>query len=100
MFYLFGSFPEDEFSNSQRDYPSSYPSSSTTDFDNKGRNDQTGNTGKLNLSDRKNFIMNYLQPALEVEVIEMTIPDNPRNSIQRYKLTRLGKKILEETKNK
>lgn len=55
---------------------------------------------KLNLSDRKNFIMNYLQPALEVEVIEMTIPDNPRSSIQRYKLTRLGKKILEETKNK
>lgn len=41
----------------------------------------------LNLSDKKNFVMNYLQPALELGLIEMTIPDKPNSRLQRYRKT-------------
>ena len=49
---------------------------------------------KLKLSDREYFRLNYLQPALEEEVIEMSIPDKPRSSKQRYRLTDKGKVVL------
>jgi ATP-dependent DNA helicase RecG len=51
---------------------------------------------KLKLSDREYFRLNYLQPALEAKVIEMTIPDKPRSSKQRYRLTDKGKKVLKK----
>ncbi|WP_242204219.1 Fic family protein [Aestuariivivens insulae] len=47
----------------------------------------------LNLSDRKYFRENYLQPALDAELIEMTIPDKPKSSKQKYRLTEKGKQI-------
>ncbi len=37
---------------------------------------------------------NYLKPALECGVIEMTKPDKPNSSTQRYRLTELGKQII------
>jgi ATP-dependent DNA helicase RecG len=37
----------------------------------------------------------YLKPALAVGVIEMTLPDKPRSSNQRYRLTTLGQRWLE-----
>jgi len=52
---------------------------------------------KLKLSDREYFRLNYLQPALEAKVIEMTIPDKPRSSKQRYRLTEKGKAVLKKT---
>lgn len=47
----------------------------------------------LNLSDRKYFRENYLQRALDAELIEMTIPYKPKSSKQKYRLTEKGKQI-------
>ncbi|WP_343212393.1 Fic family protein [Advenella alkanexedens] len=48
----------------------------------------------LELKDRVNFRDTYLQPALELGLIEMTQPDSPRSPTQKYRLTTLGKQIL------
>ncbi|ERJ85570.1 transcriptional regulator [Porphyromonas gingivalis SJD12] len=48
---------------------------------------------KLGLSHRENFRSNYLKPALEQGFIEMTIPNKPNSSLQKYRLTVLGKQL-------
>lgn len=48
----------------------------------------------VGLSDRVNFRENYLNPALDAELIEMTQPDSPRSPTQKYRLTSLGKRVL------
>lgn len=48
----------------------------------------------LGLKDRKHFGDAYLQPALDAGVLEMTIPDKPQSSKQRYRLTDLGQASL------
>ena len=40
---------------------------------------------KLNLKHRPTFSNNYLHPALELGLIEMTIPDKPNSSKQKYR---------------
>lgn len=50
----------------------------------------------LNLTDKKNFTENYLKPALEWDLIEMTVPDKPRSSLQRYRLTMKGKALKKQ----
>jgi len=52
----------------------------------------------LGLSDREHFSKEYLQPALTSGLVEMTIPDKPRSSKQKYRLTALGEKVLENMK--
>jgi predicted HTH transcriptional regulator len=47
----------------------------------------------LKLKDRKSFIANYLNPALESGFIEMTLPDTPTSPNQRYHLTTKGKRF-------
>jgi len=37
-----------------------------------------------------------LNPLLEEGLVEMTIPDKPRSSRQRYRLTDKGRQVLEE----
>lgn len=49
----------------------------------------------LGLKAEKNFRQLYLQPALRVGVIEMTIPDKPTSSKQRYRITDKGRTVLE-----
>lgn len=40
---------------------------------------------KLELKHRPTFMSNYLRPALELGYVEMTIPDKPNSSKQKYK---------------
>ena len=47
----------------------------------------------LSLDDRENFRLNYLQVALNLKFIEMTIPDKPTSKNQKYRLTEKGKKL-------
>jgi len=44
----------------------------------------------LNLSDRMNFMNNYLNPSLINKLIEMTIPEKPKSRLQKYRLTKKG----------
>ena len=53
-------------------------------------------TRKLGLKDRKNFQKVYLNPAISAGVIEMTIPDKPTSSKQKYRLTEKGKRCLKK----
>ncbi len=48
----------------------------------------------LNLKHRSTFRNNYLNPALKLGLIEMTIPDKPTSQLQRYRLTKKGKTYL------
>jgi ATP-dependent DNA helicase RecG len=48
----------------------------------------------LGLKDRKHFLDTHLRPALNAGFIEMTIPDKPLSSQQRYRLTAAGKACL------
>ncbi len=51
---------------------------------------------QLGLSDKKNFNKNFLLPALELELLEMTIPDKPKSSKQKYRLTDLGIRLKKQ----
>jgi hypothetical protein len=56
----------------------------------------------LELTHRTNFKENYLDIALEMNWIEMTIPERKTSKKQKYRLTQLGiqerKKIQNEIK--
>ena len=54
----------------------------------------------LGLKHEDHFRDAYLQPALSAKVIEMTQPDKPRSSRQRYRLTNLGHAALATPVNK
>ena len=49
----------------------------------------------LGLKDRTNLAKEYIQPALAAGFIEMTIPDKPRSSKQKYRLTDKGRELQE-----
>jgi len=48
----------------------------------------------LGLKAEKNFRLVHLRPALHAGLITMTIPDRPRSSRQRYRLTETGRAYL------
>ncbi len=48
----------------------------------------------LSLKAEKNFRMLYLRPALDAQFIEMTIPDKPKSSKQKYRLTDKGQTVM------
>ena len=50
----------------------------------------------LALKAEENFRMLYLTPALDAGLVEMTIPDKPRSSKQKYRLTEKGRRFLAE----
>ena len=48
----------------------------------------------LGLKDDEHFRKAYLLPALDADLIEMTIPDKPRSSKQKYRLTDKGRQVV------
>ena len=55
--------------------------------------------GTLGLKHWKTFRSNYLQPLLDDGWLEMTVPDKPTSSKQKYRLTAKGRKLLTELAN-
>lgn len=49
----------------------------------------------LALKNDEHFRKAYLLPALGSGLVEMTLPDTPRSSKQRYRLTAIGRRWLE-----
>src|SRR3546814_6593394 len=52
----------------------------------------------VGIKHRPMFLYNYLQPALDMRMMEMTIPDKPKRSKHRYVLTASGKRLEEKIK--
>lgn len=52
----------------------------------------------MHLRHRETFLVNYLCPLLKEDLLEMTIPDKPRSSEQKYRLTEKGRKVLKGIK--
>ncbi len=50
----------------------------------------------LNIKHRSQFRESYLEPALELKIIEMTIPDKPKSKNQKYKLTKKGLELKKQ----
>lgn len=50
--------------------------------------------GKLGLKDEKHFRKSYQQVGVKLGLIEMTIPDKPRSSKQKYRVTEKGRAFL------
>ncbi|MFZ4985820.1 MAG: Fic family protein, partial [Blastocatellia bacterium] len=48
----------------------------------------------IGLRDDEHFRRAYLIPALEAGLIEMTIPEKPRSSRQKYRLTARGRQLM------
>ena len=53
----------------------------------------------LGLKDDEHFRKAYLLPALEAGLIEMTMPDKPRSSKQKYRLTDKGRQVMAKPMN-
>ena len=54
---------------------------------------------RLGLRDRSNLAKEYLHPAIAKGLVVMTIPDKPRSSKQRYRLTVRGRELQTRLKN-
>jgi hypothetical protein len=60
-----------------------------------------GNAGilkALGLKNRRRMRENYITPSLQAGLINYTIPDKPRSSKQKYRLTDTGKRLLKSMK--
>lgn len=61
-----------------------------------GQHSRSELQNRLQLKHHNSFTAAYLQPALATGIIEMTIPDKPNSSKQRYRLTTLGSAIKQD----
>jgi hypothetical protein len=52
---------------------------------------------RLEITDRKYFRIDFLTPAIDAGLVEMTNPEKPNSSNQRYRLTSSGRKLKEST---
>ncbi len=50
----------------------------------------------MGMNNATKFKNNYLNPLIELGVVEMTQPDSPNSPTQRYRLTEAGKELLED----
>ncbi len=51
---------------------------------------------KLKLTNRAYFVSDFIQPAINEGLIEMTLPDKPQSKQQKYRLTAKGKALKEK----
>lgn len=51
---------------------------------------------RVGRKDRTKFRTKFITPLVESRLLEMTIPDKPRSSKQRYRTTDLGRQVLEQ----
>jgi len=51
----------------------------------------------LGLRHRPTFLYDYLQPAMDAGLVEMTQPESPKSPTQKYRLTAKGKAALLES---
>lgn len=51
---------------------------------------------KFSLKHRPSFLYSYLKPAINIKVVQMTIPDKPKSSKKKYYLTQSGKTLLQK----
>ncbi len=61
-----------------------------------GKHNRQELQGKLGLANREHFRKVYLQPAIDDEWVELTIPEKTRSSKQQYRITEKGKAILSQ----
>jgi len=54
--------------------------------------------GLLGLKDRESFRKLYVNEAMALQLIEMTIPDKPNSKNQKYRLTEKGRALLIQIK--
>jgi ATP-dependent DNA helicase RecG len=52
----------------------------------------------LGLKNEKHFRQHYQQAGIAAGLIEMTIPDKPKSSKQKYRITARGRRLLENRK--
>lgn len=55
---------------------------------------------KVGINNRDYFRKSYLNKALQLELVEMTIPDKPNSKNQKYRLTPKGQALKEQLKKK
>ena len=53
----------------------------------------------LRLGHRRHFVSAYLKPALSEGFIEMTLPDKPNSSKQRYRRTPAGEALARQVED-
>ena len=56
--------------------------------------------GAIGLRDAEHFRKSYINPALEIKAIEMTIPEKPTSNKQKYRISGVGKQLLEKLRDK
>jgi hypothetical protein len=61
-----------------------------------GEMDRQAIQNQLGLLHRENFRVAYLKAALQLGLIQMTIPDKPKSSNQKYKLSARGFELKKE----
>jgi len=55
-----------------------------------------GIMSQVGRKDRTKFRTKFIKPLVESGLLEMTIPDKPQSSKQRYRTTDLGRKVLDQ----
>jgi len=50
-------------------------------------------------TDRTKFRNQILKPLLDNGLLQMTVPEKPRSSNQRYQITEQGRMVLEQASN-
>ena len=63
-----------------------------------GKQSRTQILQSLRLKDLSNLAKEFVQPALAAGLNKMAIPDKPRSSKQKYRLTNKGRELQERTR--